>query len=120
MKTTTFGTVMIVHLNLALRINKLSATALSKAMGVTQSSLQRTLGGDTDISVSRMYDICHHANISAAYVMSEACKSAETLKDNGWSIVEKAESDDLLQLWKAREDWSWETPICDIFKLAIK
>lgn len=112
MKTTTFGTVMIVHLNLALRINKLSATALGKAMGVTQSSLQRTLGGDTDMSVSRMYD--------AAYVMSEACKSAETLKDNGWSIVEKAESDDLLQLWKAREDWSWETPICDIFKLAIK
>lgn len=119
MKTTTFGTVMMVHLNIILGLNKLSATALSKTMGVTQSSLQRTLNGDTEISVSRMYEICRHVGKDASYVMSSAHMSAQILEANGWNIVEKTGSDDLLQLWKTREDWSWETPICDIFKLAI-
>lgn len=118
MKTTTFGTILMIHLNLSLRITHQSATAISKAMGITQSSLQRSLSGDAELTVSRMYDFCHHADVSAAYLTQLSCEAAELLKGNGWTIVEKTEQDDLLTLWKTRDQWSWEIPIGDIFKKA--
>lgn len=118
MKTTTFGTILMIHLNLSLRITHQSATAISKAMGITQSSLQRSLSGDVELTVSRMYDFCHHVDVSAAYLTQLSCEAAELLKGNGWTIVEKTEQDDLLTLWKTRDQWSWEVPIGDIFKKA--